>query len=122
MKFTNPDSSLPEDVSRDHVKDPAGGSDHDMLALLKLPHILPHTGSSDTGVALGPHVVSKGHDDLLDLLGQLPGGGQDQSLEYFKGLSDWSFFNGVVCPIHNGTLKPFVQAITIFHIIDQIKV
>ena len=73
-------SLLPEDVSRNHVEYSAGGSDHDMLALLELPHILPHTGSSDTGVALGPHIVPEGHHDLLDLLGQLPSWGQDQRL------------------------------------------
>merc|ERR1719319_2161718 len=50
-----------------------------MYARLELAHILPNTGASDTGVALDSHVVTQGHDNLLDLLGQLTGGGQNQS-------------------------------------------
>ena len=33
----------------------------------------PDGSSSDTGVALGAHVVTQAHHYLLDLLGQLPG-------------------------------------------------
>merc|ERR1719369_383972 len=51
-----------------------------MLPSIQLPHVLPDRGPSDAGVTLCPHVVPKGHNDLLYLLGQLPGGGQDQGL------------------------------------------
>ena len=61
---------LPEDLPGDHVEDTAGGSDNDVLTGLQLPHVLADARASDTGVALGPHVVSKGHHHLLDLLGQ----------------------------------------------------
>ena len=49
-----------------------------MFANLKLP--VPDRCSTNTCVALRPHVVPKGHNDLLNLLGQLPGGGQHEGL------------------------------------------
>jgi hypothetical protein len=49
-------------------------------SVVELAHILTNGGSANAGVALGSHVVSQGHDDLLDLLGQLAGRGQNQSL------------------------------------------
>ena len=51
-----------------------------MDSIVEFHHVFPHGGAANAGVALGAHVVSKSHDDLLDLLGQLPSGGQDQSL------------------------------------------
>ena len=51
-----------------------------MNSVVELAHVLANGGSSDAGVALGSHVVAQGHDDLLDLLGQLAGRGQNQSL------------------------------------------
>ncbi len=51
-----------------------------MNSVVELAHVLTNGGSANAGVALGSHVVSQGHDDLLDLLGQLAGRGQNQSL------------------------------------------
>ena len=100
-----------------------------MLALLQLPHILPDTGSSDTSVALGSHVVSEGHDDLLDLLGQLPGGGQDQSLKNYKGFRDSGryFIKLYTRRTMSNSRYPLNLCTSntdqvIYHIIDQIKV
>ena len=57
-----------------------GLTDNNMLSSIKLPHVLPHRGTSDASMTLSPHVVPEGHYDLLDLLGQLPGRRQDESL------------------------------------------
>ena len=47
---------------------------------VELVHVLTNRGTTNTSVTLGPHVVSQGHDDLLDLLGQFTGWCQNQSL------------------------------------------
>ena len=47
---------------------------------VELVHVLTNRGTTNTSVTLGPHVVSQGHNDLLDLLGQLTGGCQNQGL------------------------------------------
>jgi len=39
-------------------------------------------GTSDTGMNLKFHVVTKGDDDLLDLLSQLTGGSKDERLAF----------------------------------------
>ena len=70
----------PQNLAADHVEDSARSPHHDVLAVVELPHVLLHGGPADAGVALRPHVVAQGHHHLLDLLGQLPGGRQDQSL------------------------------------------
>ncbi len=69
-------------LSGDHVVYSAGCTDHNVLSTFQLAHILPDAGASNAGVAVDAHVVTKGHNDLLDLLGQLTGGGKDQSLNY----------------------------------------
>lgn len=51
-----------------------------MGSLSELGHVLSDVDSSDAGVAVDRHVVSKGDDDLLDLLGELSGGREDESL------------------------------------------
>lgn len=43
-------------------------------------HVLTDVGTTDTGVALNAHEVTNGNNDLLDLLGQLTGRGNNQSL------------------------------------------
>ena len=61
-----------EHAPGDHVQDAAGGADNHMLAGIQLAHVLPDGGAADAGMALGAHVVAKRHDNLLDLLSQLP--------------------------------------------------
>lgn len=51
-----------------------------MGALSELGHVLTDVDTTDAGVAVNGHVVSEGDDDLLDLLGKLAGGGEDDSL------------------------------------------
>ncbi|CAN7996109.1 unnamed protein product, partial [Ixodes pacificus] len=57
-------------------------------ALLELADVLAHVGAPDAGVALGIHVVPQGNHHLLDLLGKLPGWGQDQGLALLQGHVD----------------------------------
>ena len=60
--------------------DTAGGTDDDLGAVLEGLHVLTDTGATNAGMALNVHEVADGDDDLLDLLGQLAGGGEDESL------------------------------------------
>jgi hypothetical protein len=58
----------------------ARSSDNNLRAVLQSLHILAHTGATNAGMALDVHEVTDGDNDLLDLLGQLTGGGEDESL------------------------------------------
>lgn len=69
-----------EEATLDHVVNTAGGSDNDLGAVLESLHVIAHTGSTNAGVALNVHEVTNGDNDLLDLLSQLTGGGENQSL------------------------------------------
>ena len=60
--------------------DTAGGTDDDLGAVLEGLHVLANAGTTNAGVALNVHEVADGDDDLLDLLGQLAGGGEDEGL------------------------------------------
>ena len=51
-----------------------------MDALRQLPEILADVGPTNASVALCIHVVTKGENHLLDLLGKLTSGGQHQGL------------------------------------------
>ena len=60
--------------------DTAGSSDDNLGAILEGLHVLTDTGSTNAGVALNAHEVTDGNDDLLDLLSQLTGGGENERL------------------------------------------
>lgn len=64
----------------DHIEDTTGGSDNDLGTSLEDLHVLTDVGTTNAGVALNLHEVTEGNDDLLDLLGQLAGGGEDKGL------------------------------------------
>ena len=51
-----------------------------MLTVVQLPDVLAQVGSSNAGVTLDVHVVPEGQHHLLDLHGQLPGGGETEHL------------------------------------------
>lgn len=74
-----------EGAAVDHVEDTTGGTDDDVDALLELGHVLTDVGTTDAGVALDVHVIAEGDDDLLDLLSELTGGGEDERLGAFDG-------------------------------------
>lgn len=61
-----------------------------MGALVELGNVLSNGGTTDTGVAVDVEVVTEGDDDLLDLLGELTGGGEDKSLGLLDGGVDLS--------------------------------
>lgn len=69
-----------EETTLDHVVDTAGGTNNDLRAILKSLHVITNTGTTNAGVALDVHEVTDGNNDLLDLLSQLTGGGQDKGL------------------------------------------
>lgn len=60
--------------------DTAGGTDDDLGAVLERLHVITDRGAANAGVALNVHEVTDGDNDLLDLLGQLTGGGEDEGL------------------------------------------
>jgi hypothetical protein len=69
-----------EGTTVDHVEDTTWGTDNDVGAVVELGHVLSDGGTTDTSVAVDVQVVSKGDNDLLDLLSELTGGSKDQSL------------------------------------------
>ena len=60
--------------------DTARGTNNDLGTLLEGLHVLANAGATDAGMALNIHEVANGDDDLLDLLSQLAGRGQDEGL------------------------------------------
>lgn len=60
--------------------DTTGGTDNDLRAILQGLHVVTNAGATNAGVALDVHKVADGNNDLLDLLGQLTSGSEDQSL------------------------------------------
>lgn len=69
-----------EDLPHQHVHDTTGGTDNNVDTILQAGNIVRDTGSTDARVATDVEVVTKGQNDLLDLLGQLTGGREDESL------------------------------------------
>lgn len=51
-----------------------------MRTVVELRNVLSDGGTTDTSVAVNVQVVTESNDDLLDLLGELSGGGKDKSL------------------------------------------
>merc|ERR1719244_347079 len=84
-----------ESATVNHVVDSAGSSDDDVdaaLAAAQDPLVFANVGSADASVARHAHVVAQGHHHLLDLLGQLSGGSQDESLTFLA--ADVELFEG----------------------------
>jgi hypothetical protein len=69
-----------EDTTLDHVLDTAGCADNNLRAILEGLHVITNAGAANAGVALNIHEVTNSNDDLLNLLGQLAGWGEDESL------------------------------------------
>ncbi len=65
--------------------DTAGGADNDLGAILESLHVVADAGATNAGVALNVHEVADGDNDLLDLLGKLTGGGEDERLALLDG-------------------------------------
>lgn len=60
--------------------DTARGTNDDLGAVLKSLHVITNAGAANAGVALNVHEVADGNNDLLNLLGQLTSGGENQGL------------------------------------------
>jgi hypothetical protein len=69
-----------QDTALDHVLDTAGSADDDVGAVLEGLHVITDAGTANAGVALDVHEVTDGDNDLLDLLGKLAGGGENERL------------------------------------------
>lgn len=64
----------------EHVVDSAWSSDNDLNTLLELLSLVHDVGSSGTDMHIDLQVLSQADHDGLDLLGELSGGSEDQSL------------------------------------------
>ena len=74
----------PEGPAVDHIVDTTGSTDDDLNALLQLGHVFTDVGATDTGVAIDVHVVAESDNDLLNLLSELTGRCEDESLGGFN--------------------------------------
>ncbi len=77
-----------ESTSGDHIVDTTRGSNNDMNTLLEGTDIVTDGGTSNAGMDLDVHVVSKSQDNLLNLASQLTGRGQDKGLAFLDCLVD----------------------------------
>jgi hypothetical protein len=77
-----------QDATLDHVLDTAGSTDNDLGTILEGLHVVADAGTTNAGVALDVHEVTDGDDDLLDLLSELTGGGEDKCLAGLDALVD----------------------------------
>jgi len=64
----------------DHVVNTSRGADDAVDTRFELPHVFTDKGAADAGHALNLHVVAEGNHNLLDLLRQLTGWGEEKSL------------------------------------------
>jgi len=69
-----------QEATLDHVLDTTWSTDDNLWALLESLHVITDGGTTNAGVALNVHEVTDGDNDLLDLLGQLTGWGEDKGL------------------------------------------
>ncbi len=69
-----------QDTTLNHVVDTTGSTDNDLGTILESLHVVTDAGTANAGVALDIHEVTDGDNDLLDLLSELTGGGEDKRL------------------------------------------
>jgi len=69
--------------------DTTGRANHDLRTFLKGLHILAHAGTANAGVALDVHEIANGDNNLLDLLGQLTRGSENQGLTLLDSRIDF---------------------------------
>ena len=75
-----------EGLALQHVEDTPRGADNDVNAGLEDALVLADAGPADAGVDLDAEVVAEGPHDLLDLLGELSGRGEDEGLALEEGV------------------------------------
>jgi hypothetical protein len=71
-----------------HVKNPAGCSGDDVLAIFKFTYVFTNRGASDARVTLHIHVVTQCKNHGLDLSRKFAGGGEDERLRLAHGVVD----------------------------------
>ena len=69
-----------QDTALDHIVDTTGSTDDDLGALTESVHVIADSSTTNTSVALDVHEVTNGNNDLLDLLSQLTGRGDNEGL------------------------------------------
>jgi hypothetical protein len=69
-----------EGTALNHVVNTTRSTNNDMDTILENFHVVTNDSSSDTSMTLDVHEIADGNNDLLDLLGKLTGGSQDQGL------------------------------------------
>jgi len=69
-----------QDTTLNHVVDTAGSTDDHLGAVLESLHVVTDAGAANAGMALDVHEVTDSDNNLLDLLGELSGGGEDERL------------------------------------------
>ena len=74
------DTVSPEGPAVNHIEDTTGSADDDMSTFLQLGHVLADIGTTDTSVAFDVHVVSESDNNLLNLLSELTGRCEYESL------------------------------------------
>lgn len=65
--------------------DTTRSTNNDLRAVLECLHIITDAGATDAGMAFHVHEVANSNHDLLDLLRQLTGGSEDESLALLHG-------------------------------------
>lgn len=69
-----------QDTALDHIVDTTGGTDNHLGAFSESLHVLTDSSTTNTSVAGDVHEVTDSNDDLLDLLSQLTGRGENEGL------------------------------------------
>lgn len=69
-----------EEATLDHIVDTTWSTDNDLRTILESLHVITNAGTTNAGMALNVHEITDGDDNLLDLLSQLTGWCEDQSL------------------------------------------
>mmetsp|Transcript_9826 Transcript_9826/g.21860 ORF Transcript_9826/g.21860 Transcript_9826/m.21860 type:complete len:325 (-) Transcript_9826:163-1137(-) len=77
-----PDAIQPQSPPVNHIINTPRSSNHNMHSSLKSTNVITDGGTSDAGMDLEFHVVSEGNNDLLDLLGELTSGCEDEGLAF----------------------------------------
>ena len=67
-----------QDTALDHVLDTTRGAHNNVGSVSQGLHVITDAGATNASVAVDIHEVTDGDNDLLNLLGQFAGGGEDQ--------------------------------------------
>lgn len=80
VKTEHLDSVGFESSTVDHVKHSARGTNDNVRAVVEFSDVFPDGGTTNTSVAVNVEVIAKGNHNLLDLLCELSGRGEDECL------------------------------------------